>query len=102
MICRRVFSLKLMHTGRGAPHKGAPTAHCTCNRSDPPHKNLIFHEKVACLFFDQVNNYSKFRCLNQATWMPSTDLSTDIVEKPLTGCRTRAYAANLVTLPPLG
>src|ERR1035438_6752635 len=102
MICRRVFSLKLMHTDGGASHKGAPTAHCTYSRSDPSRKRLIYNKKLTCLFFDQVNNYSKFRCLNQVTWPPSTDLSTDIVDKPLKGCRTRAYGADLVTESPIG
>jgi hypothetical protein len=42
---------------------------------------LKYNKKVTCLFFDQVNNYSKFRWLRQAAWPPSTDLSTVIVDK---------------------
>jgi hypothetical protein len=42
---------------------------------------MKYKDKVTCLFFDQVNNYSNFRCFNQVTWLPSTDLSTVIVDK---------------------
>src|SRR5271170_6296872 len=102
MIFRRVFSPKLMHIDRGASHKGAPTAHCTYSRSDPSRKIMIYKNKRTCLFFDQVNNYSKFRCVHQATWTPSTDLSTDIVDKPRRGRRTRAYSADIVAASPIG
>src|SRR6202043_3313927 len=64
-------------------------------------KLLKFSEKVTCLFFDQVNNYSNFRCRHQATWPPSTDLSTVIVDKLGSGCRTRAYVKDLVVTRPL-
>src|ERR1700678_1749711 len=96
MICRRVFSPKLMHTRARTPHKGVPTAHCTHSRSEAPRNILKYKNKVTCLFFDQVNNYSNFRCLNQATWPPSTDLSTIIVDKYASGCRTRPYVEDLV------
>src|ERR1700680_343296 len=80
MICRRVFSRELMHTGVEDPHKVVPTAHCTCSRSDASPKSLKYIKKETCLFFDQVNNYSNFRCPRQAAWPPSTDLSTVIVD----------------------
>jgi hypothetical protein len=37
--------------------------------------------KLTCSFFDQVNIYGKFRCAKDAAATPSTDLSTDIVDK---------------------
>src|ERR1700675_1912524 len=98
MICRRVFSREVMHTGAEDPHKVAPTAHCTCSRSDASPKSLKYINKATCIFFDQVNNYSNFRCRRQAPWPPSTDLSTDIVDKRGSGCCTRAYAEDLVAM----
>src|ERR1700730_4472531 len=53
---------------------------------------------MTCLFFDQVNNYSNFRCLNQATRLPSTDLSTVIVDKCPKPCQTKAYTLHLVVI----
>src|SRR5271156_2673426 len=102
MICRRVFSPKLMHIEAWTPHKGVPTAHCTYSRSDAPRNILKYNNKVTCLFFDQVNNYSNFRCLNRATWPPSTDLSTIIVDKQARGCRTRAYVKDIAVNAPIG
>jgi hypothetical protein len=37
--------------------------------------------KTTCLFFDQVNIYGKFRCAKDVAPPPSTELSTDIVDK---------------------
>ena len=91
MICRQVFSPELMHTGTWTSHKGVPTAHCTQRRSDASRNLLKYNYKVTCLFFDQVNNYSNFRCANQATGQPSTDLSTIFVDKRPRGCRRGAY-----------
>src|ERR1700679_80147 len=102
MICRGVFSPKLMHTRARTPHKGVPTAHCTCSRSEAPRNILKYKNKVNCLFFDQVNNYSNFRRLNQATWPPSTDLSTIIVDKYASACRTRAYMRDIAVNIPIG
>src|ERR1700730_4829614 len=102
MICREVFSLELMHTGAPTPHKVVPTAHCTCIRSDASRNLLKYNNKTTCLFFDQVNNYLNFRCLGRATCSPSTDLSTDIVDKYGSGCSTRAYVGGLVARGPLG
>jgi hypothetical protein len=42
---------------------------------------LILKRKVACLFFDQINNYANFRGASHLRGMPSTDLSTVIVDK---------------------
>jgi hypothetical protein len=39
------------------------------------------NRKLACLFFDQINNYANFRSASHLGWMPSTDLSTVIVDK---------------------
>jgi hypothetical protein len=39
-------------------------------------------KKHACLFFDQVNIYAKILCDSYANAIPSTELSTDIVDKP--------------------
>jgi hypothetical protein len=41
--------------------------------------------KHACLFFDQVNIYAKMLCDSYANGIPSTDLSTDIVDKVAAG-----------------
>jgi len=38
-------------------------------------------KKRACLFFDQVNIYAKILCDSYANAIPSTELSTDIVDK---------------------
>jgi hypothetical protein len=38
-------------------------------------------KKLTCLFFDQVNIYGKFRCAKDVGGGPSTELSTDIVDK---------------------
>jgi hypothetical protein len=38
-------------------------------------------DKLTCLFFDQVNIYAKFGCAKRGRDLPSTDLSTDIVDK---------------------
>jgi hypothetical protein len=43
---------------------------------------LIILKKCACLFFDQVNIYAKILCGGRAQAVPSTDLSTDFVDKP--------------------
>jgi hypothetical protein len=37
--------------------------------------------KIACLFFDQINNYANFRRISHPGEAPSTDLSTVIVDK---------------------
>jgi hypothetical protein len=42
---------------------------------------MIILIKPSCLFFDQVNIYAKFLCDSYANAVPSTDLSTDIVDK---------------------
>src|ERR1700678_1585402 len=81
MICRVVFWPEFMHIAARTSHKGVPTAHCTHSRSDASCNFMKYKDKVTCLFFDQVNNYSNFRCFNQVTWLPSTDLSTVIVDK---------------------
>jgi hypothetical protein len=39
-------------------------------------------KKHTCLFFDQVNIYAKILCDSYANAIPSTELSTDIVDKP--------------------
>ncbi len=70
-----------MHTGVCASHKGVPTAHCASVRSDDTCKHLKMKDKLTCLFFDQVNIYAKFGCAKCVLWDPSTDLSTDIVDK---------------------
>src|ERR1035437_263324 len=93
MIYRRVFSPKLMHTRPRAPHKGVPTVHCTCSRSDAARNLLKYNINPTCLFFDQVNIYANFRCRRRATWLSSTDLSTVIVDKRRSVCQTRAYTA---------
>src|SRR5271168_239754 len=80
-ICRRVSSLKLIHTTRRVPNKVRPTAHCICSRSEASYNILILHRKVTCLFFDQINNYANFRGASHLHGMPSTDLSTVIVDK---------------------
>lgn len=38
-----------------------------------------------CLFFDQVNIYAKILCDRYAKAVPSTDLSTEFVDKPAMG-----------------
>src|SRR5271155_624884 len=102
MIYRQVFSPKLMHTRARASHKGVPTAHCTQRSSYACCNLLIGNEKATCLFFDQVNNYSKFRRPHQATAGSSTDLSTVIVDKRARGCRTSIYVKDIVATDPLG
>jgi hypothetical protein len=49
---------------------------------------MIFNEKSTCLFFDQVNNYAKFRRYAAPADVPSTELSTVIVDKAASACRT--------------
>src|ERR1700733_1308505 len=95
MIYRQVFSPKLMHTGVRPSHKGVPTAHCTQRSSGARCNQLIYNKKATCLFFDQVNNYSKFRRLDQAAEASSTDLSTVIVDKRARGCPTSIYVKDL-------
>src|SRR5580658_5403342 len=102
MIYRQVFSPKLIHTGVRASHKGVPTAHCTQRSSYACCNLLIYKRKATCLFFDQVNNYSKFRCLNRATADSSTDLSTVIVDKRARGCRASIYVKDIVATDPIG
>jgi hypothetical protein len=59
--------------------------------------------KPACLFFDQVNIYTYFSRVKAACQHPSTDLSTDFVDK---AGRRRALGAGhseaLVEAPSLG
>src|ERR1700721_4842525 len=81
MICRVVFWPELMHIAAWTSPKGVPTAPFTYSRADASCNYMKYKDKVSCLFFDQVNNYSNFRCFNQVTWLPSTDLSTVIVDK---------------------
>jgi hypothetical protein len=57
--------------------------------------------KETCLFFDQVNNYSNLRRRHQAAGQPSTDLSTDIVDKVVSGCLTSAYVKDLAVITAL-
>ena len=70
-----------MHIAARTSHKGVPTAHCAYSRSGESLNFMKYNNKDTCLFFDQVNNYSKFRCFNPMTWLPSTDLPTVIVDK---------------------
>jgi hypothetical protein len=56
---------------------------------------MKYNNKDTCLFFDQVNNYSNFRRFNQVTWLPSTDLSTVIVDKGVSGRSKRVYAKGI-------
>jgi hypothetical protein len=42
---------------------------------------LNFKLKMACIFFDQINNYANFRRTSRLGELPSTDLSTVIVDK---------------------
>ncbi len=95
-ICRRVSSPEFMHTRPPVSHKGVPTAHCTCSRSDAYPKLLINNLNVTWLFFDQVNNYSNFRCLKRALWPPSTDLSTVFVDKLARARRETPYVKCIV------
>jgi hypothetical protein len=81
MISRPVSWPRFMHTGRRVPHKVRPTAHCICSRSGASRNLLNNKQKAAWLFFDQVNNYAKFRRGSRLGRMPSTDLSTVIVDK---------------------
>jgi hypothetical protein len=46
---------------------------------------------MACLFFDQVNNYAKFVVLRPLPSEPSTDLSTVIVDNAMSRCQTKTY-----------
>jgi hypothetical protein len=52
--------------------------------------------KKTCLFFDQVNIYAKYRCANDPHGKPSTDLSTDFVDKE--GLRAGAGRGSLARL----
>jgi hypothetical protein len=81
MIFRPVSWPRFIHTGSRAPHKVRPTAHCICSRSGASGNLLNNKEKVAWLFFDQINNYANFRRGSHLRRMPSTDLSTVIVDK---------------------
>src|ERR1700761_866365 len=81
MICREVFSPKLMHTNLSGLRKVRPTAHCNCSRSDASNNHMIYIRNHMCLFFDQVNIYAIFRGLIGRHRAPSTDLSTDFVDK---------------------
>jgi hypothetical protein len=63
---------------------------------------MIYNKKLTCLFFDQVNNYSKFRWLNQAAEGSSTDLSTVIVDKRARGCPASIYVKDIVAKDPVG
>src|ERR1700722_15710398 len=74
-----------MHIAARTPHKGGPTAHCAYSRSGESSNFMKYNNKDTCLFFDQVNNYSKFCCFNPMTWLPSTDLPTVIVDKWVSG-----------------
>src|ERR1700727_2930880 len=80
MICRPVSWHELIHTEACSSHKGVPTRHCVCIRSDAASNYLKYIMKSACLFFDQVNNYGKLRCAKPRGWQPSTDLCTAFVD----------------------
>src|ERR1700722_5593785 len=99
MICRVVFWPELMHIAARTSHKGVPTAHCTYSRSDASCNYMKYKDKVTCLFFDQVNNYSNFRCFNQVTWLPSTDLSTVIVDKRAVAAAKGLYRRRCAKTP---
>jgi hypothetical protein len=49
---------------------------------------MIIFQKLTCLFFDQVNIYAKILCDSYAYSVPSTELSTDIVDKRAEGSLT--------------
>src|ERR1700723_2510349 len=91
-----------MHIGARTSHKGAPTAHCAYSRSGESLNLMKYNNKDTCLFFDQVNNYSKFCCCNPMTWLPSTDLSTVIVDKWVSGRSERVYARGIAPPPSTG
>src|ERR1700677_1902971 len=82
-----------MHIAARTSHKGAPTAHCAYSRSGESLNFMKYNNKDTCLFFDQVNNYSKFRCFNPVTWLPSTDLPTVIVDKWVSGLHQESPSA---------
>jgi len=77
-----------------------PTAHCIYVTSDALCKPLKINIKLACLFFDQVDNNAKIPRMRPLPGMPSTDLSTVFVDKGESRCQTKTYVAWGLILAP--
>ena len=66
-------------------HKGVPTTYSVCSRSQGGRNYMKIILKFTCLFFDQVNIYGQLLVTEEWSVGPSTELSTDFVDKTAIG-----------------